>query len=227
MRNSALGILTAALVTVAGCGGGTSPVVELNDPGTGSSTLKVVADIDANDVVGGFITDFQVTVEDGAANPVSGATVTIRNNDLGTVTLLESDAGSGDYVAVRNTFPEGDFELSVVRGTDMVEGVVLGGPGVHTITAPVANDTRTALQDLIVQWTRPLQARSAEVETRSYTSPVLPDTGGFAIPAVDNVARVDQRIRVFRYNEVDIAGALLGSRLRVEVRQTIEPVIIQ
>ncbi len=90
MRNSALGILTAALVTVAGCGGGTSPVVELNDPGTGSSTLKVVADIDANDVVGGFITDFQVTVEDGAGNPVSGATVTIRNNDLGTITLLES-----------------------------------------------------------------------------------------------------------------------------------------
>ncbi len=224
MGNSTLGILTAALVTVAGCGG-TSPAIERNDPGTGSSTLKVVADIDANDVVGGFITDFQVTVEDGAGNPVSGATVTIRNNDLGTVTLLESSAGSGDYVAARNTFPSGDFELSVVRGTDLVEGVVLGGPGVHTITAPVADETRTALQDLIVQWTVPLQARSAEVETRSYTSPVLPDTGAFAIPAVDNVARVDQRIRVFRFNEVDIAGALLGSRLRVEVRQTIDLIV--
>ena len=226
MRNSALGILTAALVTVAGCGG-TGPAIERNDPGTGSTTLKVVADIDANDVVGGFITDFKVTVEDGAANAVSGATVTIKNNDLGTVTLLESSAGSGDYVATRNSFPSGDFELSVVRGTDRVEGVVLGGPGVHTITSPAANDTLAALQDLIVQWTRPLQARSAEVETRNFTSPVLPDTGAFAIPAIENEVRVDQRIRVFRFNEVDIAGALLGSRLRVEVRQTIEPVIVQ
>ncbi len=227
MRNSALGIITAALVTVAGCGGGTSPVIERNDPGTGSSTLKIVADIDANDVEGGFSTDFRVTVEDGAGDPVSGATVTIKNNDLGTITLLESRAGSGDYVATGNSFPSGDFELSVVGGTDRVEGVVLGGPGVHTITSPAANETLAALQDLIVQWTTPLQARSAEVETRSYTSPVLPDTGAFAVPAVDNVARRNQRIRVFRFNDVDIAGGLPGSRLRVEVRQTIEPVIIE
>ncbi len=227
MRNSALGILTAALVAVAGCGGGTSPVIERNDPGTGSSTLQVQADIDANDVVGGFITDFQVDVRDGAGNPVSGATVTIRNNDLGTVTLLESSAGSGDYVATRNSFPSGDFELSVVRGTDKVEGVVLGGPGVHTITAPVADETHVALQDLIVTWTAPLQARSAEVETFSYTSPVLADNGTFTIPAIENEARADQRIRVFRFNDVDIAGGLPGSRLRVEVRQTIEPVIIE
>ena len=40
-------------------------------------------------------------------------------------------------------------------------------------------------------------------------------------------ARPDQRVRVWRFNEVDIAGGLPGSRFRVKVRQTVEPVIVQ
>ncbi len=227
MRSIPLGIITAALSTVVACGDSTAPVVERNDPGTGTSTLRVTADIDANDVVGGFITDFDVAVEDGAGNPVSGATVTIRNSDLGTVTLLESNPGSGDYRATRNSFPNGDFQLEVIRGTDRVEGVVLGGPGVHTITSPAAHDTVAALQALTVEWTAPLRARSAELETRDYGSPVLPDTGAAVIPATENVARPDQRIRIFRFNQVEIAGGLPGSRLKVEVRRTVEPVVVQ
>ncbi len=227
MRSLPLSIMTAVLSTVVACGDSTGPVVERNDPGTGSSTLKVTADIEANDVVGGFITDFEVSVEDGAGNAVSGATVTIKNADLGTVTLLESGPGSGDYRATRNTFPAGDFELDVVRNTDNVEGVILGGPGVHEITSPAANDTVAALQALTVEWTVPLQARSAELETHDYSSPVLPDTGAAVVPATENVERPDQRIRVFRFNQVEIAGGLPGSRLKVEVRRTVEPVVVR
>ena len=40
-------------------------------------------------------------------------------------------------------------------------------------------------------------------------------------------ARTDQRIRVSRFNQVEIAGGLPGSRLKVEVRQTVEPIIVQ
>lgn len=224
MRNLVLGVMAGTLIA---CGGGTEPTVERNDPGTGTLTLKVTADIDANDVVGGFITDFTVDVEDAAGNPVSLATVTIKNSLLGEITLLETSAGSGKYTAVRNSFPNGDFELNVVRGTDNVQGVILGGPGVHTITAPLANATVTALQSLIVTWNSPSQAKSAEVETRDYGPVVVPDTGAAMVPALENVARVDQRIRVFRFNEVGINGGLPGSRLKVEVRQTVEPVIIQ
>lgn len=225
MRNLTICVMTAAAVIA--CGESTAPVIERNDPGTGTLTLKVTADIDANDVVGGFITDFDVTVEDGAGDPVSGATVTIKNSDLGTITLLETAVGSGDYTATRNSFPDGDFELDVIRDTDRVEGVILGGPGVHTITSPAANDTVVALQAVTVTWTTPRQARSAELETRDYGSPVLPDTGAAVIPGAQNEARPDQRIRVFRFNQVEIAGGLPGSRLKVEVRQSIEPVIVQ
>ena len=224
MRNLVLGVMAGTLVA---CGGGTEPTVERNDPGTGTLTLKVTADIDATDVVGGFITDFDVDVEDAAGNPVSLATVTITNASLGEITLLETNAGSGRYTAVRNSFPSGDFELNVVLGSDNIRGVILGGPGIHTITAPLANDTLVALQSLIVTWNSPSQAKSAEVETRDYGPVVVPDTGGVMVPSVENVVRADQRIRVFRFNEVGINGGLPGSRMKVEVRQTVEPVIIQ
>jgi len=224
MRNLVLGVMAGTLI---GCGGGTEPVVERNDPGTGTLTLKVTADIDAKDVVGGFITDFDVDVEDAAGNPISLATVTIKNSSLGEITLLETSAGSGKYTAVRNSFPSGDFELNVVRGTDNVQGVILGGPGVHTITAPLANDTLVAQQSLIVTWNSPSQAKSAELETQDYGPVVVPDTGAATVPALENVARVDQRIRIYRFNEVGINGGLPGSRLKVEVRQTVEPVIVQ
>ena len=224
MRNLVLGVMAGTLVA---CGGGTEPTVERNDPGTGTLTLKVTADIDAKDVVGGFITDFDVDVEDAAGNPVSLATVTITNASLGEITLLETSAGSGRYTAVRNSFPNGDFELNVVLGSDNIRGVILGGPGIHTITAPLENDTLVALQSLIVTWNSPSQAKSAEVETRDYGPVVVPDTGGVMVPSLENVVRANQRIRVFRFNEVGINGGLPGSRLKVEIRQTVEPVIIQ
>lgn len=226
MRHLGKTIMTALIATLVACGG-TEPTVERNDPGTGTLTLRVTADIDANDVVGGFITDFDVDVEDAAGNPVSLATVTIKNSSLGEITLLETSAGSGQYTAVRNSFPNGDFELNVVRGTDNIQGVILGGPGVHTITAPLANDSMPSLQSFVVTWNSPSQAKSAELETRDYGPVVVPDTGAAMIPSSEALARADERIRIYRFNEVGINGGLPGSRLKVEVRQTVEPIIIQ
>ncbi len=228
MRTALTATIGAALAAVAACGGdSTGPAPSRNNPGTGTSTLQVTADIDANDVPGGFSTDFTVSLRNGAGNPVTGATVTFLNPSLGTVTLAETPAGSGDYFANRSSFPAGDFQLDVVRGSDNVRNVILGGPSVHTITAPVANATVPANQPLTVRWTVPSAAQSAEVETRNYGPVAGPDNGSFVIPGANNPARVDQRIRVFRFNEVTIAGGLTGSRLRVEVRQTVEPVIVQ
>jgi hypothetical protein len=225
-----LGIGLATLTLFAACGDGTGPATSRNNPGTGSSTLHVTADIDANDdptIIGGFSTNYDVSVRDGGGVPVSGATVTIKNPSLGTITLPETAPGSGDYLLTGNTFPSGDFELNVVKGTDNVRGVVLGGPGVHNITTPVNNATLPANQSFTVRWTVPSRAKSAEVETRDFGPFTLPDTGVYQIAGTSNPARPDQRIRVFRFNEVDIAGGLTGSRLRVKVRKTVEPVTVQ
>jgi len=222
--------IAAALVLLAACSNSTGPAVSRNNPGTGSSTLKVTADIDAKDdptVIGGFTTDYSVSLRSGAGAPVSGATVTISNPTLGTITLPETATGSGDYLLTGNTFPGGDFTLNLTLGADNVHDVVLGGPSVHSITAPAKNATVPANQPLTVRWTVPSQATSAEVETRDFGPVTLPDTGAYVIAGANNPPNASQRIRVFRFNEVDIAGGLPGSRLRVTVRNTVEPVIVQ
>ncbi len=216
-----------AALFVAACGDSlTDPAIERNDGGTGTGTLDIRADVDAFDVAGGFITEFRVRVRDGFGEDVSGATVTITNAGFGVVTLLQL-GGAGDYEAERNAFHDGDYQLSVVSGTDVVEGVVLGGPGVHTITEPTVNSTVSADQPLTLLWNVPSQALSAEVETQDYGPVLLPDTGAVIIPAASNPVREEQWVRVFRFNEVNIAGGLFGSRLRVEVRQSVDPFIVQ
>ena len=102
-----------------------------------------------------------------------------------------------------------------------------GGPGVHNILQPAKNDTVAANQPLLVRWSVPSRAKSAELETKDFATVTLADTGSYRIPGIDNPARPDQRIRVFRFNEVDIAGGLIGSRLRVKVRKSVQPVVVR
>jgi hypothetical protein len=223
-------LATTAVLLMIACSSSTGPAASRNNPGTGTSTLKVTADIEADDdptVIGGFTTNYQVSLRNSLGAPVSNATVTVTNPALGTITLIESTPGaSGDYIKQGSTFPGGDFQLDVVRASDNVRGVVLGGPSPQSVTAPVANATVPANQPLTVRWTVPSRA-SAQVETKDYGPISVPDTGAHVIPAVNNPPNASQRIRVFRFNEVAIAGGLTGSRMRVIVRKTVEPVIVQ
>jgi hypothetical protein len=222
--------LGGAIATAPGCGSSTGPAASRNNPGSGTSTLKVTADIEADDdpaVIGGFTTNYQVSLRNSLGSPVTNATVTITNATLGAITLIESTPGvSGDYLRQGSTFPGGDFQLDVVRGTDNVRGVILGGPSPHNVSAPVANATVPANQPLTVRWTVPSRA-NAEVETKDYGPISVPDTGAHVIPAASNPANSSQRVRVFRFNDVNVAGGLPGSRLRVKVRKTVEPYVVQ
>lgn len=218
----------AALVVLAACGDdATGPAIARNDPGTGTRTLRVMADIEGQDVPGGFVTTFDVAVRDAQGQPISGATVTVRNASLGTVNLLELDAGTGEYSATVNSFASGDYRLDVTRGSDEVRGVVVGGMSAHQITSPAANATVAADQPLTVTWSRPSEAAGAEISTRDFEAEGLPDTGSFTIPGTSNPPSTDQRIRVWRFNKVDIAGGLFGSELKLSVRNTVEPVVVQ
>ena len=73
----------------------------------------------------------------------------------------------------------------------------------------------------------PSQAVSAEVETRDFGPALVPDSGEYIISVASNVANASQRVRVYRFNEVSIAGGLIGSRMKIEVRQTLEPITVQ
>lgn len=220
-------LVWAVAVVVAACGDSTGPAVERNQPGTGTGTMRVLAEIEGSDVAGGFVTEFDVSLRDAQGLPISGATVTVRNPNLGTVNLLELSAGSGDYEASVNTFAAGDYRLDAVKDADNIQGVVVGGMSAHAILSPQANDTVPAGEPLTVTWSRPSEALGADLETRDFQAEGIPDSGTYTVPGADNPPRTDGRIRVWRYNQVTIAGGLDGSRLRLSIRNTVEPVVAE
>ena len=55
----------ATLLFAAGGDSLTDPAVERNDPGSGTGTLDIRADVDAFDEAGGLFTEFSVQVRDG------------------------------------------------------------------------------------------------------------------------------------------------------------------
>lgn len=218
--------LTLALLLSA-CSDSTGPAASRNEPGTGSATLRVTGEIEGQDVAGGFVTQFLVNVRDASGAPVSGAVVTIRNGALGTLNLLELSPASGDYEASVNTFASGDYRLDVTRGVDDVRGVIVGGISAHRILSPRADTTITANQPVTVTWTRPSEAVAADLETRDFSIDGISDLGTFTISGINNPARPDQRIRLWRYNQVSIARGLPGSQLKLSIRNTVEPVVVQ
>src|SRR2546426_12795267 len=89
--------IAAALVLLAACGNSTGPAVSRNNPGTGSATLKVTADIDANDdptVIGGFSPGYSLSLRDRLSNPGFAAAVTLINPSLGTITPPATGTGA-------------------------------------------------------------------------------------------------------------------------------------
>lgn len=222
--------LVVATFVLGGCGDDdpVGPAAEQNQPGTGTRNMLVDAEIEGQDVPGGFVTTFEVTLRNQAGQPISGAAVRVGAGSAGTLNLLETNAGSGEYVAQLNAFPSGNYRLDVVSGDSMaVQGVVVGGIAQHTITSPTANDTVVAGEPLVVQWSRDAEARGADIETRDFEVEGVPDTGSFTIPGSDNPARDDGRVRVWRFNRVDIDGGLFGSTLKLSIRNTVEPVVAE
>jgi hypothetical protein len=218
-------IVFLALVTAA-CGGASGTAIDRNRAGSGSSTLLVSATVAVTNSATSPTTSLTADVSDGLGAAVTGATVTIQNVGLGGDTALVEGGTAGHYTASNTSLPAGDFTLSVVKGTDSVQGVVVGSPGLHDINAPTLNSTAAANQPLDVSWTTPAMSKSATITTRNYSVQV-PDTGTYTIPAANNPARTGQRVIVKRANEVEIARGLPGSILRATVTTTVDPFTVQ
>jgi hypothetical protein len=217
-------VLCAAALTWVACGVGSHNVVDHNSAGVGTATLQVTGNISAAQQSGAPLISFRVDVADGAGKPVSGATVTVTNHDLGTVTLAEEHPGGGRYVNSVGKFPNGDFTLSVVRDPDKVQNVVIGNPEMATLHAPAAGATVPAGQPLHVTWSSPLVAPTATIDTLNFSADVT-DNGAFDIPADHNPANPAQHVTLTRSNQLTIAGALPNSRIQVDFASTTEYVV--
>src|SRR5713226_972047 len=225
-------ILTLAAAAALACGSSNSnnAATSRNNPGAGRSTLLVTGDINAalsTATPPAPQTTFSVTVKDGTGTNVSGATVTVSNGSVpgGVVNLTEAPAASGRYSATVASFPSGDFQMNVVKGTDSVQGVVVGGPGMQTINAPAAGANVTHGTDLAISWTTPAVAKQVSVQTRDFAQVSGPDLGAFTIPAAQNPIRASQLLTIVRQNELEAAGGLTGSRLRATYTATVAYVV--
>ena len=210
-------VLVAAVV--AACGGSSNIAANRNRAGSGSSTLLVTATATVTASDTSPSTNYLVTVKNGQNAGVTGATVS-----FGAVSL--TDAGGGNYTGSSTLYPSGDLSLSVVKGTDQVQGVVLGYPGAHAINAPTVNSTVSAGQPLHVSWTTPSVAQSVTITTRDFNVADVSDTGSYDIAGTDNPARTNQRVIIVRSNQLDLAGALSGSLAKVTVTRRVDPFIV-
>jgi hypothetical protein len=216
-------VLVSVILLVPACGGG----VGGDDPGTGTGTLFVDADIEASPEVpnaaraADFSTSFEVRITRDGVDVTTGA-VTI-DSDGGGVALVFDATDSrwhGDQIGYH-----GGYALAVAADADTVDGVVLNGPGFHTFTSPASGATVDAAVDLEVRWDRGATATRAELGTRETDRITIDDTGSYTVPALalrhapDQVEEEELELR--RSTRIAPAGAVAGSELRVEVRNSI------
>lgn len=223
------GMLAAVLFAV-GCAGDSSvaPDDKGNLPpsgGTGTGTLRVVAEVEGYDLGGGdFETEFIATVTDTLDQPAS-VTVVVSGR-FGDVQLAEETPGS--YRALRPGYETGSYTLNVAGDAGNVTAVTAVAPDIHVITVPAAGDTVAAGTALNVRWTHAATSAQCRLATLDYDSDwIYGDPGTLWTPSIGNPPRTDQRVSLTRRNVQEPAGALPGSRLAVGIRCAVEPVIAQ
>ncbi|MEZ4400208.1 MAG: hypothetical protein R3B06_09325 [Kofleriaceae bacterium] len=218
--------------TLLACGGGgaLSPGAG-DDPGTGTSTLGVDAEVTARPIATNaraaedFVTEFQVRVTKNG-NQVTSGTVTVTSA-VGEVALTYND-GNNRWSGTQASYSE-VYELSVVAGADTVDAVRVDGPALHTFSAPLPGATLDSLVANEIRWDRGEAADVATIDTDRIDQLTIADTGTFSLPAgslKDNSQNAEQdRIRLERTQRVTPAGAVAGSVMRVSVRNEIEVLV--
>jgi len=223
--------LSVALVSVWACN--SDNIIDPAIPaGAGSVSLLVVAEIDGTEDIGSstFSTSYLVDVHDTLGQPVNDAAVVFTNTQAGTVAVPWDSVTPGRYQASHTDYFEGLYTMHVRRGTDSLVYALVVAPDIHNILFPTAADTLQQDQPFTVTWSRAAAAEAVEIETRDYgpnlSAGAAADSGAFLIPASFN-NRDDQRIRVWRSNFTPLISGLAGSSLTAEIRNAVEPIVVQ
>lgn len=182
------------------------------NPGTGSGTLLVNADVEGKS----DSTEIEIEVKKDM-RPVFGANVTVRDLSTGSLTTLEGK-GDGVYKTTLNRYVR-SVAIKIVSGDDALEAAI-EGPAKHTITRPPDNAIvrRAGGEVLSVRWEADGRADEVEVQAEGTERIRLElDTFGFDIP-LSSLKNGEQRLRVERANGVDLAGGASGSLLRARYK---------
>lgn len=224
----------AALLAIAACAGEPGDFERRDDPGGGTRTLAIAAEVIAVPGVanGGdpstFRTQYVVrVVKDGERIAVASVIVANVADEL----ALRFDTRDGGVWVGELPGYHAVQRLDVVVGPDQVTGVRAVGPDVHTFTAP--NPAMAAAVDpttpLAVAWQRAEAADRATIQTRRSRRYTIDDTGAFELGPDDLTSRPDQpseeTITLDRSHTVVPAGAAAASTFTVTVRNELKLVV--
>ncbi len=224
-------VVSVLAVGLGACGGG--GLDPGDEPGTGTSTLLINADFLATPLVpnaaraGDFNTAFTVDISKaGQAVTVDSVVVT---SDAGAVTLQPSDGPLGRrWRGAQSGYFE-IYQLTIEAGADNVRGVQVDGPALHHFTAPAPGATVDATMPLVATWARDEAAVIATLETRELNAVAIGDTGTYTIPVgglkSKSTETESEQLRVDRAQRITPAGAVVGSDVRVMVRNEIDLVV--
>ena len=199
-RTSLAGGAAALLLTSAACGGVST------DPGDGSRTLEVRADIELKSTYA----DFEVRVRRDGDN-VPDARVRIFS-DLGDTELIYD--GGGDYEG-RQSGHARWYEVDVEVGDDWLYGTVVAPEPARVVDPDPHEPWRPREADdgvVWISWSGRLADR-VRVETYEFEWEGE-DRGELGIPATAFQDREDE-IEIRRRNETPLIGGVSSSRLRV------------
>lgn len=215
---------------LAACGGDPLDPGAGDDPGTGSSTLLIDADIHAEHQVDNassatdFDTEMEVTIEKNGQAVTTG-TVTVTSAG-GTVELAYDT--DGRWRATQGGYHE-VYELSVTSGDDFVEGVRVDGPALHYFTTPTAGATVDSTVPLEVVWAAGEAADTATIETKESDRITIADTRAYTLAAGSLKSKEteteEEELRLDRSARISLGGAVGGSELRVQISNRIDLVV--
>jgi hypothetical protein len=171
-----------------------------------------------------FTTEFRIRIDRGGT-PVTTGTVTVESS-VGSVDLTYTDANR--WAGAQPGYAE-VYRINVKSGADFVSDLRVDGPSLHWFTAPTPGATVDTKMPVNVTWARGESAETAVLNTNMIEQVAVTDTGSFAIPIGGFKSKRDgveqDRIRLDRSQRVTPMGALVGSAMRVTVRNEISVLV--
>lgn len=226
-----LPLLTSSLLVAACSSSGDLDPGAGNDVGEGSLTLRVDADVQARPLIpnaskaADFTTSFSIRLDVGDVRVTTGV-VTVESADG--LVALTYDSESNRWTGAQNGYAE-VYRLSATSGADTVDSVRVDGPALHWFTAPAPGATVDTRAPVTVTWSRGEEAETALLDTDQLDTLAIADSGSYMIVAGGFKSKREEveqeRIRLDRSTRVTPAGAVVGSEMRVTVRNEISVVV--
>lgn len=207
-----------------------------SNPGSGTSTLVVNGSAIAQPRVANssqasdFTTDLSVRITLNNT-PVTTGTVTMKSRTVSVpLTFNANGGGQGSWSGTAAGYDE-VYQLDIVAGADTVNGVIVDGPDIHTITAPTAGASLDSTIANTLTWSRGGMADTATFSVIDNTNGlVVPDSGTYSIAPLslksDKAQTRTNTLRLTRANRVTPTGAASGSMITVGIENDLDVVVL-